>query len=155
MNGLYRTSEGHDTILLHKEYPTITRYERLLDGRLKESNQGRRRGAFDISIWDPHFIGQRKHRKQKVLCAAELALNECGPKNLHTVNDATKLAGSANEIKYGYLLVFVRDDPAYARNEGEIWAHLNEAAKLVRVVFALVEGHSKPRPKYLGPWGAV
>jgi len=111
LNGLYRTSEGRDTILLHKEYPTVARYDRLPDGRLKESGQGRRRGAFDISVWDPRFIGQREHRKQRVLCAAELALNECRPGNLHTVNDATKLAGPMNEIKYGYLLFFVRNDP--------------------------------------------
>ena len=100
-NGLYRTVEGRDTILLHKEYPTVARYQRRLDGTLEESLEGRRRGAFDISIWDPRFISEREHRKQKVLCAAELALNECAPGNPHTVNDATKLAGPTNEIERG------------------------------------------------------
>lgn len=52
VNGLYRTADGHVTILLHKEYPTVARYRRGDDGRLEESAQGRRRGAFDISIWD-------------------------------------------------------------------------------------------------------
>jgi hypothetical protein len=91
VNGLYRTVDGHDTILLHKEYPTVARYQRGDDGILEESAQGRRRGAFDISIWNPRFIREREHRKQKVLCAAELALNECGPRNPHILNDATKL----------------------------------------------------------------
>lgn len=36
-NGLFKTSEGHDTILLHKEFPTVARYRR--QGR--EDNQGR------------------------------------------------------------------------------------------------------------------
>ncbi|MBK8793322.1 MAG: hypothetical protein IPN59_09215 [Holophaga sp.] len=79
VNGLYQTLDGHDTILLHKEYPTIARYHRQTDGKLKESTQGRRRGAFDISIWDPNYISDQEHRKQKVLCAAELAQNECRP----------------------------------------------------------------------------
>ena len=90
-----------------------------------------------------------------MLCAAELALNECGAGNPHTVNDATKLAGPTNEIRYGYLLFFVRDDPAYEKNRTEIWANLNDAAKRVRVVFAQVDGTRKPKPIFLGPWGAV
>jgi hypothetical protein len=32
---------------------------------------------------------------------------------------------------------------------------LNDAAKRVRVVFTRVEGQSKPKPQYLGSWGAV
>lgn len=152
LNGLYRTSEGHDTILLHKEYPTIALYERLPSGQLKESDQGRRRGAFDISVWDPRFISQREHRKQKVLCAAELALNECRPGNLHAINDALKLAGSTNEVRYGYLLFFVRDDPNYEKNSDQVWKHLEAASKKVRVAFALVAGKRKPKPIYLGSW---
>jgi hypothetical protein len=154
-NGLYRTVDGHDTILLHKEYQTVARYRRRADGTLEESLEGRRRGAFDISIWDPRFIAEREHRKQKVLCAAELALNECRPGNLHTVNDATKLAGPSNEIEYGYLLFFVRDDPDYERNQDEIRKTLTEAANRVRVIFARIDGHSKPKPEFLGSWGEV
>ena len=104
LNGLYRTADGHDTILLHKEYPTVARYHRA-DGKLVESEEGRRRGAFDICVWDPAYIAGREHRKQKVLCAAELALNETRRGSSHTVNDATKLAGKANEIKYGVSVV--------------------------------------------------
>lgn len=155
VNGLYRTAEGHDTILLHKEYSTVARYQRGDDGRLEESAQGRRRGAFDISIWDPRFIDEHEHRKQKVRCAAELALNECGPRNPHTLNDATKLAGPTNEIRYGYLLYFVRDSSDYRRNEKEIWKNLEDAAQRVRLVFAHVDGDSKPKPQYLGAWGVV
>lgn len=153
INGLYTTADGHDTILLHKEYPTVVTYRRRKDGTLEESKEGRRRGAFDISIWDPLYVSTRKHRKQKVLCAAELALNECGPRSLHTINDATKLAGPGNEIKYGYLLFFVRDDPSYERNKKVVWENLKDAAKHVRVVFAHVNGNEKPKPQFLGAWG--
>src|SRR5262249_47770701 len=138
----------------HKEYPTVARYQKT-DGKLAESADSRRRGAFDISIWDPAFIGELEHRKQKVLCAAELALNECGAGNPHTVNDATKLAGPTNEIRYGYLLFFVRDDPNYKRNCTEIWKNLNDAAERVRVVFAQVDGRRKPKPIFLGRWREV
>jgi hypothetical protein len=155
INGLYTTAEGRDTILLHKEYPTAVRYRRGKDGILVESKIGRRRGAFDISIWDPKYISTLEHRKQKVLCAAELALNECGPGNLHTINDATKLAGSGNEIKYGYILFFVRDDPSYETHRDEVWDNLNKAAKRVRIVFTRVNGNEKPKPQYLGAWGDI
>jgi hypothetical protein len=140
--------------LLHKEYPTVARYQRQKDGKLVESEDGRRRGAFDICISDPAYIGGREHRKQKVLCAAELALNETGHGNPHTVNDATKLAGRANEILHGYLLFFVRDDPYYERNKGEVWANLNDAATRVKVVFAEATGTGKAKPQYLpvGGW---
>jgi len=156
-NGLYRTVEGRDTILLHKEYPTVARYSRDDSGRLEESEDGRRRGAFDICVWDPAYIAGREHRKQKVLCAAELALNETRPGNPHTINDTTKLVSNANEIRYGYLLFFVRDDPNYEANKKEVWTNLNEAAKRVRVVFAQVDGSKKPKPQFLpaGAWGAV
>lgn len=154
-NGLYQTSEGYDTILLHKEYPTVARYLRRADGRLEESVEGRRRGAFDISIWDPLFIAEREHRKQKVLCAAELALNECGTGNVHTLNDATKLAGPKNEIRYGYLLFFVRDDPDYNRNKDKIMETLKDASMRVRVAFAQIDGELKPKPVFLGAWGVV
>jgi hypothetical protein len=157
-NGIYRTAEGRDTILLHKEYPTVARYRRLEDGKLEESPEGPRRGAFDICVWDPGFISKREHRRQKILCAAELALNECRPGSPHTINDSTKLAGPTNEIKYGYLVFFVREDPderAYQSNRDEVWANLEDAAKRVRVVFAMVKGTDKPKPVYLGAWGVV
>jgi hypothetical protein len=149
LNGLYKTAEGRDTILLHKEYPTIARYQRGDDGKLVESEEGRRRGAFDICIWDPAYIAGLEHRQQKVLCAAELALNQTRKGNPHTVNDATKLAGKANEILHGYLLFFVRDDPNYEANKDEVWANLRDAATRVKVVFAEVTGTDKPKPQYL------
>lgn len=158
LNGLYRTAEGHITTLLHKEYPTATRFNRREDGTLEESETGRRRGAFDLCVWDPRFIEENEHRKQKVLCAAELALNECRPGNPHTLNDATKLAGSASEIKYGFLLFFVRNDHSYERNKREIWDNLEDAATRVRVVFAMVDDEAKikkPKPIYLGDWGKI
>ena len=152
---LHPTKENHKTILLHKEYPTRSRYTRQTNRLLASNPAGRRRGRFDISIWDPAFIRDRAHRQQKVLCAAELALNECGKKSVHTVNDATKLADPGNEIKYGYLLYFVRDNRYFSRNERQIIQELNDAAKRVRVVIARVDGKSKPKPKWLGPWGII
>lgn len=155
INGLYRTAEGQDTILLHKEYPTATRYSREPDKTLKPSPQGRRRGAFDICIWDPHYIGTLAHRKQKVLCAAELALNECGKNSVHTINDATKLTGTENEVRYGYLLFFVRDDSRFRENENGIVAQLKGAATRARVALVHVEGDKKHKPVFLGAWGTV
>lgn len=156
-NGLYQTFDKRDTILLHKEYPTVVRYSREVDGHLRESGDGRRRGAFDICVWDPAYIAGREFRKQKVLCAAELALNETRAGNLHTINDAAKLSGKANEIRYGYLLFFVRDDPKYKANKEEVWKNLNEAAKRVRVVFAQVDGLIKPKPQFFpkDAWGTI
>jgi hypothetical protein len=152
INGLYSTVDGDDTVLLHKEYPTLSQYSRLPDGKLEESGKGRR-GHFDICLWDPQFIGQREHRKQKVLFAAELALNECRPRSLHTINDTTKLAGPRNEIRFGYLLFFVRDDPYYERRQLEVRRNLDNAARRLRVVLAVVNGCRKPKPEYFGPWG--
>ena len=97
----------------------------------------------------------QEHWKQKVLCAAELALNECETWNPHTYNDVTKLADPTSDIRYGYLLFFVRDDPDYKRNEKNIRENLEDAAKRVRVVFAQVEGKSKPKPEFLCAWGAL
>ena len=154
MGEIYRTADGHETILLHKEYPTIARYTRLDDMKLKESKTGRR-GRLDISIWDPGLVEQRSHREQKVLCAAELALNECRTGNPHTYNDTIKLSGKINDIAYGYLLYFVRDSTLYLRNKDEIWSGLEDAAKRIRVVFVHVDKGVKPKPIYLGDWGKI
>jgi trimethylamine:corrinoid methyltransferase-like protein len=84
-----------------------------------------------------------------VLCAAELALDECGEESVHTVNDATKLADPANNITRGYLLFFVRDKlKDYNRNIRKIHKELNAAAKRIRVVIA-----SKSEEEYWGAWG--
>ena len=153
-NGLFRTREGHDTILLHKEYPTIARYSKRDETLVKDPN-ARKRGRFDICIWDPAYIGGLQHRKQRVLCAAELALNECGVKSVHTINDTTKLVDPTNEVQYGYLLYFVRDNFQYQKNHDKIWKELREASSSIRVVFAHVNGSEKPKPVYLGRWRVV
>ena len=143
------------SILLHKEYATKARYRRRPeDGTLEEDRLARGRGAFDISIWDPLYLSTLEHRKQKVLCAAELALNECGSKNPHTINDTTKLADRGN-VKYGYILFFVRDSKSYELHKKKVWDNLNKAAKRVRIVFPLVNGNEKPKPQYLGAWGDI
>jgi hypothetical protein len=149
-NVLYRTSDGHDTILLHEEFPTVSKYTRDTDGHLRNDPASRHRGRLDISIWDPTLINVRTHRLQKVLCAAELALDDCGEESVHTVNDTTKLADPANEIKRGYLLYFVRDKlKDYNQNKIKIHKELNDAtAKKIRVVIA-----SKSEMEYWGAWG--
>lgn len=154
-NGLFRTVEGYDTILLHKEFPTVARYRRQDDKTLKNDPEARRRGAFDISIWNPLSVGSSTHRRQSVLCAAELALNECGTNNIHTVNDATKLSDPENEVKYGYLLFFVRDSTEYDKNKSQICQQLEDASKSVCVVFARVDQSLKYRPQYLGNWISI
>lgn len=151
---LYKTAEGYETILLHKEFPTTTRYFRHDDRTLEESEKGRR-GAFDLCLWNPETIGQYEHRKQKVLCAAELALNECGPGSVHTLNDATKLTGPGNAIKHGYVLFFVRDNKRFEVNEKEINENLEDAAVLARVALVRVDGAIKHEPKYRGNWVTV
>jgi hypothetical protein len=151
-NGLYKTSEGYDTILLHKEFPTVARYSRQEDNTLKNDPLARRRGAFDICIWDPLDMSAAEHRKQKILCAAELALNECGSCSLHTINDTIKLADPENRIKYGYLLFFVRDSTEYLANEKKIMQQLSDASSKVSVVIARVDKNVKSKPEYLGKW---
>lgn len=152
-NDLYRTAEGRTTSLLHKEYPTNAIYGRNDDKTLREDKKGRR-GHFDISVWDPRYISTLDHRKQKVLIAAELALNECGTSSVHTLNDATKLAGPTNEIQYGYLLYFVRDSTDYRRNERRIRQELDDAATRVSVVFCRAETSNRKQTEtwYGGNW---
>ena len=154
-NGLYRTKEEHDTILLHKEYPTFARYRRQPDKTLKNDPTARRRGHFDICIWDPKNVEKYPHREQKILFAAELALNECGANSVHTTNDLTKLADPDNEVKYAYLLFFVRDDMRFKIYEDKILNELKEASLKIRVVYVNANDNIKPKPKYLGNWGNV
>lgn len=103
-NGLYKTKEGYDTILLHKEYPTLAKYQRQVDKKLKQDPRARKRGHFDICIWNPENIWQSEHRKQKVLIAAELALNECGSKSIHTINDLTNKPRAISIRNVNYLI---------------------------------------------------
>lgn len=151
-NGLYKTAEGHDTILLHKEFPTVARYSRQEDKTLKNDPTARRRGAFDISIWDPLSVRVKEHRTQKILCAAELALNECSDNSVHTINDTIKLADPENNVRHGYLLFFVRDSTEYQANEEKIMEQLKDAAQKLSVVFARVDNNKKSKPEYLGKW---
>ncbi len=152
VNGLYRTAEDRDTILLHKEYPTVARYTRQSDGTLRNDPSGRRRGHFDICVWDPRCVADYPHRGQRVLCAAELALNECGANSVHTLNDLTKLADPDNQVERGYLLFFVRDDTRFAANEMRIRDQLEQAAAQICVAFARVSDDKKWKLEYLGEW---
>jgi hypothetical protein len=74
---------------------------------------------------------------------------------MHTINDKIKLTGPTNEIKYGYLLFFVRDNREYYRNEKVIRHNLEDAAKRIRVVIAIVDKENKPKPEVLGKWKEV
>jgi hypothetical protein len=43
----------------------------------------------------------------------------------------------------------------YERNKTKIWKNLEDAAQRVRVAFVYVDEFSKPKPQYLGMWGAI
>jgi hypothetical protein len=154
-NGRFKTGDNHETILLHKEFPTKARYRRQQDKTLENDPKARRRGRFDICIWDPKQVSSLGHREQRVLIAAELALDECGKNSVHTINDRIKLGDKDNDIKYGYLLFFVRDKISnYKLNEGLIVKKLKEASASLRVLFVLVDekGKKKPKPWSEGDW---
>lgn len=156
INGLYRTAEGHDTILLHKEYPTAAQYKKG-EGRVLSSVEAAgSRGHFDICIWNPEWVSTQKHRQQRVLVAVELALNECGKNNVHTLNDAIKLTDAKNGVRFGYILYYVRDCNAYFDYSSRIEKELNDASGRIRVMFAHVDrsrGISVKRE--LGEWGGA
>ena len=140
-NSLYITNDSHHTILLHKEYPTNARYSRNFKNELINNPNGRKRGHFDICIWDPKKVHKNNHRDQKILIAAELALNECGKNSTHTINDITKLSDTQNKVKGKYLLFFVRDDENKFQNyKSKIMSEL-QSAKLhkIKVYFVHVK----------------
>ncbi|MBA7699021.1 hypothetical protein ES703_107705 [subsurface metagenome] len=108
-------ADKKETILLHKEYPTIKLYKRKQNKKLRDKEKGERgtRGHFDIVILDPEDIKKisvkkstAKFRKGKTpiapAVAIELALDEG---TVHLANDHKKLADGTR----GYLLHFIRD----------------------------------------------
>lgn len=116
--GLYETLDKKLTQLLHKEYPTKKRYRRKL---LAEDPTGRR-GHFDLCIWNPEEVDIRLFRgrdsrdidrEQQTYFAFEFLLVEGKGRSTlekaisHTMWDMLKLRD--NEVKYGYILLFVRD----------------------------------------------
>ncbi len=57
--------------------------------------------------------------------------------------------------KRSYLLFFGRNDRNLINHKDNIRKNLEDTAKRVRVAFAQVDGKSKPKPEFLGAWGAV
>lgn len=129
----YDTSNNEKTIMFHKEYPTVIRYRRRLKKEHKQEadygvlrceedideKQSDRygkptRGHFDITIFNPHNIkkitAKNFRDKNKIplspLVAIEIALNN-GTK--HLINDNKKLTDEKNDVKYRYILHFIRD----------------------------------------------
>jgi len=114
--GLYETLDQKLTHLLHKEYPTKERYRK----PVKDTTG--KRGHFDLCIWNPEEVDIRLFRsknpkeinnEQQTYFAFEFLLLEGRGKSTlrkaisHTQWDMLKLRD--NEVKYGYVLVFVRD----------------------------------------------
>lgn len=118
------TKDNRLSILLHKEYPTKTRYRAKT---FEENVDKAKRGHFDLSIWNPDKTRERLlrvdrstdfMREQQTLVAVEFDLIE-GNASLkdalhHFRWDLLKLSPK-NEVEHGYQLVFVRN-----------WIHRND-----------------------------
>jgi hypothetical protein len=114
-----KTRDGKSTILLHKEYPTKTRYSAK---NLKENVPKGKRGHFDLCIWNPEKTEERLFRvqqsidfekEQQTFIAIEFDMTEGNSSLEQAVHhfrwDLLKLRSDKNEVEYGYSLVFVRD----------------------------------------------
>ncbi len=143
LDGIFETCDQKKSILLHKEYPTKERYSRK---HLKIEPEGSR-GHFDLCIWNPTLVNERLFRasktedikkEQQTFIAIEFNLVEhnsnLGDAIHHMKWDRLKLSDYAaleqtkdpkkkvsNEVKYGYLLFFVRD-----------WIHSDEFLRRIR-----------------------
>ena len=116
---LCKTGDGKTSILLHKEYPTKSRY---VAKTLKEVKSGGARGHFDLCIWNPEETKDRLFRdfgttefrnEQHTFIAIELDMvenNETAEQAMHHLKwDLLKLSGNLNQVEYGYSLIFARD----------------------------------------------
>jgi len=113
------TKDERQSILLHKEYPTKTRYKA---ETLEENVKRGKRGHFDLCIWNPDLTKERRFRvnrstdfqeEQHTFIAVEFDLVE-GSASLadakhHFKWDIMKLKGRENKVEHGYAFVFVRD----------------------------------------------
>ena len=106
-----QTSSGDQTILVHKEYPTLDAYE----GPAGKFT----RGHFDMAIIDPVHASEstwkggikENQRRHTLKVAIEISLNEIGDKRHHLEHfdkDFERLTGHKNKLERGYLLFFVR-----------------------------------------------
>lgn len=116
--GTFKTSDNKMSVLLHKEYPTKERYNRK---RFAADPKGKR-GHFDLCIWNPDTVKNRLfrswrtadiHREQHTFVAIEFDLIERDKGFWDAIDhlqwDFMKLIERTNNIKYPYLLVFVRN----------------------------------------------
>lgn len=106
------TSSKDQTILVHKEYPTLNEYIGP-KGKLT-------RGHFDLAIIDPlnaskshwrRYLKKPPYSKHTPQVAIEIGLNEIGNRRQemeHFDKDFERLTDPKNKIKRGYLLFFVR-----------------------------------------------
>ena len=119
LNMPYKTSDEKYSILLHKEYPTKAKYSGNKKTGELEKEEGKTRGHFDLSVWNPDLVNERLFRseggkgEQETFIAIELALveNNYQAKDalIHTKNDLLKLSDSENNVEYGFMLFFVRE----------------------------------------------
>ena len=125
-----KTADGKLSLLLHEEYPTKERYS---EKQLKENVSKRKRGHFDLCIWNPENTHSRRFRvtqstkfeeEQQTYIAVEFDLVEHSDSLEQTIHhlkwDLMKLKSTKNEVEYGYSLVFVRH-----------WIHKEEFLKRV------------------------
>ncbi len=143
LDDIFETCDKKQSILLHKEYPTKERYSRK---HLKIKPEGSR-GHFDLCIWNPTLVNERLFRasktediekEQQTYIAIEFNLAERNSSLEDAIHhmkwDGLKLSDYAaleqtkdpkenvsNEVKYGYLLFFVRD-----------WIHSDEFLRRIR-----------------------
>lgn len=107
-----KTSSKDQTILVHKEYPTLNEYVGP-KGKLT-------RGHFDLIIIDPAhaaeghwrlYIKKPPYSRHTPKVAIEIGLNEIGNTRLelrHFNKDFERLTDPKNKVERGYLLFFVR-----------------------------------------------
>ncbi|UCH02075.1 MAG: hypothetical protein JSV20_09755, partial [Candidatus Bathyarchaeota archaeon] len=144
--------------LLHKEYPTKSRYKRNYEARSEKLERGSR-GHFDLCLWDPERTEDRFIRRsggigeQRTLAAIELSLNEHHNRFFwHTYWDWLKLSDPDNEVENGIMLFFVRDYPYERVNfprDGFIRKLCEEFGEEDRIDILYVERHVEERNVWL------
>ena len=115
-----KTHFGDETVLVHREYPTLHVYP----GRGRGA-----RGHFDLGIVDPAYVSESHWRMQhkeapyarhRPKAAVEFGLNAIGTTRLdltHFRKDFERLTNPKNAVERNNLLFFVRRQD-YATNSG-------------------------------------
>ncbi len=119
LNNSIETADKRYSILLHKEYPTKTRYmKNKKSGQLQKVERGTK-GHFDLCVWNPELMNKRKFRaesdsqEQEIKIAIEIILvdnNYHAQTALnHLKRDLMKLSDPENKVELGFMLFFARN----------------------------------------------